>query len=303
MSTIPTTGDGLNPQESPKPTLKEPKVTGPLRVLVITTTHLVPGSWFEDKIEFLTDEVCQHVWGRGFNELTDRRTTKHCTFGYPGRKCFFMLDYIGDERADGHPDVQTLMNGDNIAKRVRMKIKIRDLKEIQKRNMQKKMEDSTNSGPNVSSAAAADKSPGKNVPVVEIPMLQYRWDGTNLIQDHETTYKIYQHLRKRFPFPAFEDNPTSCLKEHKYAATDRNAKAILHQRRVWLQRMECLSIPSMRNLVRFSEITADRGDMAWLERRLSERGKEGRKIYLLFLAELARAKRIERRAMARSYYY
>lgn len=59
-------------------------------------------------------------------------------------------------------------------------------------------------------------------------------------------------------------------------------------------------MPSRKNLARFSKVTADRGDMEWLEQRLGEHGTEGQRIYRRFVEQVKRADRMEeRKARAR----
>lgn len=76
------------PDQSPS----DPIPTGPLRILVQTKTHLVPGDFYGDKIQRMQNLICQHVWGRDFTVGSDRWNGHGTEFGYENRTCFFLVD-------------------------------------------------------------------------------------------------------------------------------------------------------------------------------------------------------------------
>lgn len=76
------------PDQSPS----EPIPTGPLRVLVQTKTHLVPGECYGDKTVLMRDLICQHVWGRDFVMITDRWDDYGTEFGHYNQTCYFLVD-------------------------------------------------------------------------------------------------------------------------------------------------------------------------------------------------------------------
>lgn len=71
----------------------------PKRILLRSATHLVPGDEFMEKIMFMLDLICQHHWGRDFDRKHDRWSSFGARFGYPNRRCYFLLDH-GQSLAD-----------------------------------------------------------------------------------------------------------------------------------------------------------------------------------------------------------
>ncbi|KAI0469475.1 hypothetical protein F4859DRAFT_486771 [Xylaria cf. heliscus] len=76
-------------------------VPDPVRILVETATHLVPGSFSSDKVERMRNVICQHHWRRDFDGGTDRcyvygvggdDPTRGRAEGDRGRVCFFLVD-------------------------------------------------------------------------------------------------------------------------------------------------------------------------------------------------------------------
>ena len=53
----------------------------PIRILVESKTHLIPGNDFHENVFFILDSVCQHHWNRDF-DLDDRWNTYDADFGY-----------------------------------------------------------------------------------------------------------------------------------------------------------------------------------------------------------------------------
>ncbi|KAK2596414.1 hypothetical protein N8I77_013305 [Diaporthe amygdali] len=78
-------------QSSEKDAKKD--ATGPMRVLVQTRTHLVPGDGHSKKVLSMLHRICLHQWGRNFNPYEDRSNTYGDEFGYNDRLCFFLVDH------------------------------------------------------------------------------------------------------------------------------------------------------------------------------------------------------------------
>ncbi|KAM7196235.1 hypothetical protein V8F33_006347 [Rhypophila sp. PSN 637] len=115
MTTSPNTA--VAPQTHSLPKLREsepPKRTKPVRILLITATHLVPDTLYrdrqafllnicKDKINFLSRLVYEHHWAgtRGFDATTDRQASYNCVFGFSRRKCYFLVDHLGHDGKGG----------------------------------------------------------------------------------------------------------------------------------------------------------------------------------------------------------
>ena len=63
------------------------------RILVQTRTHLVPGNDYHEKCRLMKNLICQYHWNRDFNPAHDRWYISGATFGYPNRRCYFLVDY------------------------------------------------------------------------------------------------------------------------------------------------------------------------------------------------------------------
>ncbi|KAG8166814.1 hypothetical protein KVR01_002503 [Diaporthe batatas] len=76
----------------------------PVRVLVQTYTHLVPGEARPDKLEFLRKTIAKRVLKMRHNKSTAYMHVYDDLFAIPGRQCFFLYDYastpIGDDIVD-----------------------------------------------------------------------------------------------------------------------------------------------------------------------------------------------------------
>lgn len=81
--------DNISP---PDQSASDPIPTGPLRILVQTKTHLVPGDVYSEKIQLMRNLICQHVWGRDFIPSADRWDGYALEFGHDNRTCFFLVD-------------------------------------------------------------------------------------------------------------------------------------------------------------------------------------------------------------------
>lgn len=64
----------------------------PVRVLVQTKTHLVPGEDHNAKWQFMTNQIALHHWGSKFQK--DDRCNEYGTqYAYKNRRCFFLVDH------------------------------------------------------------------------------------------------------------------------------------------------------------------------------------------------------------------
>ncbi|TRX96867.1 hypothetical protein FHL15_002173 [Xylaria flabelliformis] len=90
------TDSDASSSSEPEPVLGVPD---PVRILVETTTHLVPGELYSERINGMRNVICHYHWGRAFDDATDR-----CyVYGLGGaddlrserdqsRVCFFLVD-------------------------------------------------------------------------------------------------------------------------------------------------------------------------------------------------------------------
>ncbi|KAI1124635.1 hypothetical protein F5Y10DRAFT_24338 [Nemania abortiva] len=79
--------------------------TAPVRILVSTATHLVPGDEYFTKTDFMRNLVCQHHWDHDFEWDHDRFTAYNAEFGYDNVACYFLIDHGQSSNAtkDGVP--------------------------------------------------------------------------------------------------------------------------------------------------------------------------------------------------------
>ncbi|KAK2605552.1 hypothetical protein N8I77_008381 [Diaporthe amygdali] len=83
------------PQSTTQPqgSTSEQVPPGPVRILVQTRTHLVPGDVYGEKIEYMRNMICQHVWNRKYIRGPDRWNCYGADFDYPDRTCYFLVDH------------------------------------------------------------------------------------------------------------------------------------------------------------------------------------------------------------------
>ncbi|KAI0442304.1 hypothetical protein F4803DRAFT_519601 [Xylaria telfairii] len=79
----------------PEPVLGVPD---PVRILVETATHLVPGHVYTERVKCMRNIICQHHWSRDFDSEKDRcyvyglGGVQLNSEGERGRVCFFLVD-------------------------------------------------------------------------------------------------------------------------------------------------------------------------------------------------------------------
>ncbi|KAL2171279.1 hypothetical protein VTG60DRAFT_3385 [Thermothelomyces hinnuleus] len=72
----------------------------PLRVLVQTKTHLIPGDQsadFGQRFRVMQNLICQHIWRRDFDRTRERIWSKG-EFALDDHDCWFLVDYHGAGR-------------------------------------------------------------------------------------------------------------------------------------------------------------------------------------------------------------
>ncbi|KAK4234786.1 hypothetical protein C8A03DRAFT_46963 [Achaetomium macrosporum] len=72
----------------------------PVRVLVQTQTHLVPGdrsTEFGERYDAMVNLICQHVWQREYDKFRERVWNYHCHFALDNVECWFLVDHHGPD--------------------------------------------------------------------------------------------------------------------------------------------------------------------------------------------------------------
>lgn len=76
----------------------------PVRILVQTQTHLVPGDGWLGKMGAMKRAVARHVLNADFDKKKDNMIVYNDLFAVPGERCFFLYDHasspVGDDVAD-----------------------------------------------------------------------------------------------------------------------------------------------------------------------------------------------------------
>ena len=77
----------------------------PLRVLVQTKTHLVPGdksTYYGIRMTDMENRICQHVWKRNHQQGSERMFDHNTNLMIDNLNCWFLVDHHG---FDPQPDV------------------------------------------------------------------------------------------------------------------------------------------------------------------------------------------------------
>jgi hypothetical protein len=72
----------------------------PVRILVQTQTHLVPGdrsTEFGERYDAMVSLICQHVWQRRYDKFRERVWNYHCYFALDNVECWFLIDHHGPD--------------------------------------------------------------------------------------------------------------------------------------------------------------------------------------------------------------
>ncbi|KAF4973625.1 hypothetical protein FZEAL_9269, partial [Fusarium zealandicum] len=75
----------------------------PVRILVQTVTHLVPGNHYGERVEYMRNLICQHHWNRDFDWDQDRWNIHGNDFAIPNRNCYFLIDHGHSEPSEDPP--------------------------------------------------------------------------------------------------------------------------------------------------------------------------------------------------------
>lgn len=65
----------------------------PVRILVQTLTHLVPGGDNFERVDFILNRICQDHWNCDFQCPKFRWASYNDQFALNNRRCFFLVDY------------------------------------------------------------------------------------------------------------------------------------------------------------------------------------------------------------------
>ena len=83
------------------PVAKNPEP--PVRILVQTLTHLVPGGDNFERIDFILDLICRTFWNCDFESPRFRWASYNDQFALKNRICYFLVDYGDSENDDEVP--------------------------------------------------------------------------------------------------------------------------------------------------------------------------------------------------------
>jgi hypothetical protein len=86
----------------------------PVRILVQTLTHLVPGTCNVNKTDFIFNRICQLHWNCDFNPLEYRWSTYNDLFAFRNRRCFFLLDWGRSSNDDDVPVLSYEWTGESL---------------------------------------------------------------------------------------------------------------------------------------------------------------------------------------------
>lgn len=88
----------------------------PVRIVVQTKTHLVPGKDYYKRTDFMLNLICQQHWHRDmqFGPQSDRWDLYGGMFGYDNRDCFFPLDHGKADDDDAVPVLRYHWTGDRL---------------------------------------------------------------------------------------------------------------------------------------------------------------------------------------------
>lgn len=90
---------------APNPAIPTLDEDAPVRIVVQTKTHLVPGKDFYERQDFMLNLICQRHWNRDmqYGPHGDRWDLYGGMFGYHNRSCFFLVDHGTADDDDAVP--------------------------------------------------------------------------------------------------------------------------------------------------------------------------------------------------------
>ena len=94
------------------PTLLKPDP--PVRILVQTLTHLVPGNGGIEKRTLMLNRIFQHLWNCDFNAQEYRWNSYNDAFAFNNRRCLFLVDYGQSPCDDNVPILSYEWTGESL---------------------------------------------------------------------------------------------------------------------------------------------------------------------------------------------
>ena len=86
----------------------------PVRILVQTLTHLVPGNDSFERTDLILNRICQHHWNCDFSAPKFRWASYNTQFAFNNRRCFFLIDYGESQNDDDVPILFYEWTGDTL---------------------------------------------------------------------------------------------------------------------------------------------------------------------------------------------
>lgn len=86
----------------------------PVRILVQTLTHLVPGNDNFERTDFILNRICQHHWNCDFSVPKFRWAAYNDQFAFNNRRCFFLVDYGESQNDDDVPVLSYKWTGESL---------------------------------------------------------------------------------------------------------------------------------------------------------------------------------------------
>lgn len=80
-------------------------LSGPMRILAQTFTHLVPGKGYFPRSYFILNKLCQKHWNCDLDPRRHRWDSYGADFAFDNRRCYFLIDY---GEASGDKDIPIL---------------------------------------------------------------------------------------------------------------------------------------------------------------------------------------------------
>ncbi|KAI9740965.1 MAG: hypothetical protein M1818_004571 [Claussenomyces sp. TS43310] len=86
----------------------------PIRILVQTLTHLIPGRDSFERIFFILNGICQNHWNCDFKGPQFRYAVYNGRFGLNNQRCFFLVDHGESENDDDVPVLYYEWTGESL---------------------------------------------------------------------------------------------------------------------------------------------------------------------------------------------
>ncbi|EGE03226.1 hypothetical protein TEQG_02264 [Trichophyton equinum CBS 127.97] len=72
-------------------------LSGPVRILPQTVTHLVPGKGYFPRCYFILNKLCQKHWNCDLDPRRHRWHSYGADFAFDNRRCYFLIEASGDQ--------------------------------------------------------------------------------------------------------------------------------------------------------------------------------------------------------------